>query len=105
MNKVTEKQAEFVLKAVARWLGPKMYEDGKPAPTGSEAAYKGWGPELHMAWDWPDKPTPTIILESGFAPDEWAVACCAAIQAKLDARKMKVMVEPYSSYALCMYPK
>lgn len=105
MSNVTEKQAQFVLHQVAAWLGSKMYDDNEPAPTGSSAAYKGWGPELVMAWDWPQEPTPTIILESGYAPDEWAVACCATIQAKLDAGNIPVMVEPFTGYALCMYPK
>ena len=104
MSKVTEKQAEFVLREVARWLGRKMYEDGKPAPTGQDAAHKGLGPQLNMTWDWPGQPTPTVILESGFAPDEWAVACAQHIQQKIDARRMKIYVEPYSSYALSIYP-
>ena len=103
MKKVSQKQAEFVLQEVAKWLGPKMYEDG-PAPTGPQAAYQGVGPELNMTWDWPGQPTPTVILESGYAPDEWAVACASEIQAKLDARGMKIYVEPYSSFALSIYP-
>jgi len=104
MSKVSEKQAEFVLREVAKWLGTKMYEDGQSAPTGSKAAYQGMGPELNMSWDWPDEPTPTVILESEFAPPAWAVACAYAIQKKIDAKRMKIYVEPYSSYALSIYP-
>jgi hypothetical protein len=104
MSKVTEKQAEFVLQEVAKWLGKKMYENGEPAPTGKDAAYKGVGPELNMSWDWPGKPTPTVILESGYAPDEWAVACAYEIQQKIDAKRMKIYVEPYFSFALSIYP-
>lgn len=130
MSKVTKKQAEFVLKEVAAWLGKKGMGEGScpegrqlgkyfthvddgsmcfdckfgPAPTGKDAAYKGVGPELNMSWDWPGKPTPTVILESGYAPDEWAVACAYEIQQKIDAKRMKIYVEPYFSFALSIYP-
>lgn len=129
MKKVTQKQADFVLKEVAKWLGdkgmgePKCPErrtlgrymthedDGSmcldctfgPAPTGPEAAYKGIGPELRMDWDYPGTPTPTVILESGYAPEDWAIRCCYDVQKALDAKEIPVMVEPYFSFALSMY--
>jgi hypothetical protein len=102
--KVSQKQAEFVLKEVAAWMGKKgMTEDGSPAPTGSEAAYSGYGPELNMAWDWPGQPTPTVILESGYAPEEWAIACAYEIQQKINEKGYPIMVEPYTSFALSIY--
>ena len=130
MKKVTAKQAEFVLDEVAKWLGKKgmgvpkckaghelnwifeHVDDGEfcgeiefgPAPTGSAAAYSGEGPELNMEWDWPGQPTPTVILESGYAPEEWAVSCSFAIQDAINAKGYPISVEPYSSYALSIYP-
>ena len=100
-TKVTKTQATQVLKAVATWLGTKGYgtAPGKPAPTGAEAALRGLGPQLVMDWDWPGSPTPAIILEGG--PYDWAVACCAAVQAAVPG----VYVEPYSGWALCVYPE
>ena len=128
--KVTKKQAEIVLEEVAAWLGQRGLGEARcqngreldwifrhtddetpcdeivslPAPTGPDAAYRGLGPELRFDWDWPDTPTPTVILESGFAPDEWAVQCSFDVQRKLDARGVKVFVEPYTSFALSIYP-
>jgi len=128
MNKVTKKQAEAVLTAVAEWMGTKGYgtpicPDGKPlsgiagmqhpdgtwcegckfgpAPTGPNAAYRGEGPELRMDWDWAN--APSVILEGG--PDEWAIACSFAVQQAMDAKKVPVYVEPYASWALSIYPK
>lgn len=129
MSKVTTKQAEFVLHEVAKWLGQHglgqatckqgrdlthgvFHADDNtvcehfkigPAPTGPDAAYRGIGPELKMEWDYPSEPTPTVILESGYAPEEWAIACCHEVQKALDAKKMPVMVEPYFSFALSIY--
>lgn len=127
---VSEEQATAVLHAVAAWMGKRGYgtlthTDGTPcaddehfgscawhgdgghehvvgpAPTGEQAAYRGRGPMLHMTWDWPGEPTPTVILEGG--PDDWAVACCGQVQADLIRQGVHVFVEPYASYALCCY--
>lgn len=127
-KQVTEKQAKSVLAAVAAWLATKGYgtpicphkgqelhatkwyahTDGTdcegqtygPAPTGPEAARMGEGPMLLMEWDWPSSgPTPSIILEGG--PEDWAMDCCFAVQEKIGK---SLFVEPYSSYALCIYP-
>lgn len=125
MPKVTEKQATFVLNAVAEWLGKKglgtpicpegrpldkyaQHDDGTPcsdcslgpAPTGPDAAYRGEGPELKMYWDWAE--APTVLLEGG--PYEWAITCCGYVQSALDAKGLKVYVEPYAGYALSIYP-
>jgi len=89
-SKVTKSRAEKALREVARQLGN--------VPTGREAAQYGDGPELVMDWDWPGEPTPTILLESSsFA--EWVF--------EIDTRalaKFGIFAEPYSSYALCLYP-
>ena len=129
MKKVTQKQAEFVLQEVAKWLGTKgmgepICPEGKelgryiehvednspcldctfgPAPTGPEAAYNGIGPELNMEWAYPGDPTPSVILESGYAPDDWAIRCSYEVQQALDAKNIPVMVEPYFSFVLSMY--
>jgi hypothetical protein len=102
-RKVTKRQQQKALAAVAEWLGPQMGYKGS-APTGDDAAYRGYGPALNPAWDWPSAgPTPTIILESGYAPDDWAVVASYELVAQFD--RIGVFAEPYSSYALCLYPK
>ena len=127
-TKVTQKQAEAVLAAAAEWLGKKglgtlICPDGRdldivgdhkddgsecpnlkvgPAPTGKDAAYRALGPDLVLDWDWPGEPTPTILLEGG--PGEWAYDSSPAIQRALDAKGIKVYVEPFACYALCIYP-
>jgi hypothetical protein len=73
-----------------------------PAPTGEGAAHHGLGPMLHMTWDWPGEPTPTVILEGG--PDDWGVACSFAVQRAMDEAGVPVFVEPWSGWALCVYP-
>lgn len=97
MKKVTKAQAEKALREVARQLSAQRA--GLPVPTGRDAAYHGIGPELRMEWDWPGKPTPTILLESSEF-DEWAM--------EIDTVKVGtvagVFAEPYASYALCLYP-
>lgn len=125
---VTKRQAEAVLVEVAKWIGKKGYgvpicpegravdydflrhtDDGSdcenftcgPAPTGPEAASKAIGPDLRMDWDWPGRPTPTVLLEGG--PEEWAINCSYAVQQAMDAAGVPVFVEPYASYALCIY--
>lgn len=128
MSTVTEAQAEGVLALVAEWLGRKGYgtpvcphgqelQDGRfwlhqdgtdcedqgtgPAPTGVEAAHNGAGPMLLMDWDWPGGPTPTVLLEGG--PYDWAIEVGEAIRDRCDA--IGVWCEPYSGWALCVYPK
>lgn len=127
---VTQKRAEKVLAFVAEWMGTKgmgtcicpegreltyglSHTDDKtpcfewtigPVPTGPDAAYRGAGPELRMDWEgmYANKPTPTILLEGG--PEEWAINCSFAVQAKIDAAGLPLFVEPYTSYALSIYP-
>ncbi len=96
--KVTAVQARKALAAVAKEL-ERRYRTGGPVPTGRDAAYHGNGPELNMTWDWPGEPTPTILLESSMFED-WAVA----IDTAAVGRAAGVFAEPYSGYALCLYP-
>lgn len=124
MTKVTEKQATAVLNEVAAWMGKNGYgtlicpegrtldyvgrhaddksdcDDVKvgPAPTGPDAAYNGTGPMLNMDFDG----GPAIILEGG--PDEWAIRASYAVQKAMDAKGVKVFVEPYYSFVLSIYP-
>ncbi len=97
MKKVTKAQAEKALREVARQLSAKR--GGYPVPTGPDAAYHGDGPELRMDWNWSGTPTPTILLESS-AFSEWTF--------EIDTVKVGavagVFAEPYSSYALSLYP-
>lgn len=125
---VSRSTAETVLDLVAEWLGQHgcgtpVCPDGRdlnwvvshtddgtscldftvgPAPTGEEAANRGLGPVLRMDWDWPGSPTPSVILEGG--PYDWAVECSFDIQRSLDERGIAAYVEPYSGWALCIYP-
>lgn len=126
---VSKRNADIVLRLVAEWMGKRGYAesytcpdglnldpdflthpDGSPcdnaiagpAPTGRDAAYVGMGPELRMDWDWPGRPTPSVILEGG--PEEWAIVCCSWVQDRLYERKIPVFVEPYFSFVLCLYP-
>jgi hypothetical protein len=129
-QKVTQKQAEAVLTAVAEWLGKKGYgdfackegrelnyvvnhvDDGTPcdnyktlpAPTGRDAAYRGLGPELRMDFEpwWPGSKHPAVILEGG--PDEWAIVACYEVQQALDKKGVKVFVEPATSFILGVFP-
>lgn len=97
MKKVTKAQAEKALAEVARQLSAR--NGGIPVPTGEHAAYVGDGPVLDMGWTWPGQPTPTILLESSLFSD-WAV--------EIDSSKVSavagVFAEPWSGYALCLYP-
>lgn len=100
MGDLTAATQKKALQIVAEWLGPRMGHDG-PAPTGSDAAYNAEGPMLSAEWDWPeDGPTPTILLEGG--PHDWAIDAAWECQARMDA--IGVFCEPYSGYALCLYP-
>lgn len=109
MSTVTTADAEKALALVAEWIGKRGYgvelPDGTigPAPTGPEAAYKGDGPQLVMDWDWGiSGPNPTILLEGG--PYDWALDSCPWVQKQLDKAGVKVFVEPYSGWALSLYP-
>jgi hypothetical protein len=127
-RKVTKAQATKVLDAVAAYLGPKglgeavcpdglpvdwllNHPDGTPcdnptftpAPTGEDAAYKGMGPMLDMAWaSWTGPERPTILLEGG--PYDWPIEGCYEIQQALTAAGVDVFVEPINGYALGIYP-
>lgn len=73
-----------------------------PALTGPEAAYRGEGPELNMAWDWPSGgPTPTIIMEGG--PYDWAVTVSLNTETVAKFKAAGVYAEAYSGWALCLY--
>ena len=130
IEKVTQKQAEAVLREVAVWLGRKGYgdfecnegrelnyvvnhvDDGTPcdrtqcgpAPTGRDAAYRGLGPELRMDFEpyWSNETYPAIILEGG--PYDWSVACSYEVQQALNAKGVKVFVEPATGWALGIFP-
>lgn len=102
-KKVTKAQAEFVLREVAKWLGPRMGYEGS-APTGHDAAYCGEGPELRREWDWVHGSADAILLEGG--PYDWAVECCWEVQQAVDASKThrgQLFLEPYAGWALCIY--
>ena len=132
MSQVTTKQAEAVLQEVAVWLGKKglgqfTCNEGReldyvvshtddstpcddytvgPAPTGRDAAYRAEGPELRMDfqpfWEGGSGEYPAIILEGG--PDEWSIGCSYEVQQALDAKGVKVFVEPATSWALGIFP-
>lgn len=96
---LSSKQQKAALNIIAAWMGPKMGYPGS-APTGREAAYKGIGPELVPDWDWSGTPTPTILLEGG--PHDWAIIASGEVCAQMDA--IGVFCEPYSGWALSLYP-
>lgn len=130
MSKVTQKQAEAVLQEVAVWLGKKglgtfTCNEGRaldyvvrhtddetpcdnytvgPAPTGRDAAYRGEGPELRLDFEpwWGGAAHPAIILEGG--PHDWTIACSYEVQQALDAKGIKVFVEPATGWALGLFP-
>lgn len=95
-KRVTKREAEAVLAAVK-----------KAFRTWIEAGYEP--PTLRMDWDWSGEPTPTILWEGG--PFEWTTLFphggrdeefgFTIEPAKLPA---DVWTEPYSSYALSIYP-
>lgn len=100
-RKLTQKQMDTALAAVAAYLGPRMGYDG-PTPTGQRASHNGEGPQLIEDWDWPGNPTPSILLEGG--PYDWALDVTTD---PTFARKMQtagVFAEPYAGWALCLYP-
>lgn len=97
---LSEKVQDQALALVAAWLGPQMGYEG-PAPTGREAANTGQGPQLIRDWDWPSAgETPSIILEGG--PYDWAIEAGAQLLAAMN--ELGIHCEPYSGYALCLYP-
>lgn len=91
---------QAALDVIARWMGPLLGCDG-PAPTGREAAYRGAGPMLNVAWEWPGRPTPTILLEGG--PYDWAIDASFDEQVIAEMRGLGLWCEPYAGYALCLY--
>lgn len=97
---LTHTQQDKALTIVAAWLGPYLGHVG-PAPTGRYAADHGLGPVLVRDWDWPTTPTPTVILEGG---DGWAAVIGGDPSVVAALATIGVFAEPYSSYALCLYP-
>lgn len=93
---VTREDAEAVLQAIVKQFHAEAYDD--------------LGPKLLMEWDWPTGgPTPTIVWEEG--PYEWTML---AVHGGVDQEyggtvpaveiPATVFVEPYSGWALCLYP-
>ena len=99
--KLTDKQLDWALHAAARWLAPRMgYEH--ETPVGEQAARNASGPMLIKDWDWPSSgATPTRILEGG--PEEWAYYLSADDAEITRFREHGIHMEPYASYALCLY--
>ena len=54
---------------------------------------------LRMDWAWSGSPTPTILTEGGCD----AIALAGTLQDRIDAARIPVWCEPYSSYALSLY--
>lgn len=97
---LSDKQLDWALHAAARWLAPGMgYEH--ETPVGEEAARNASGPMLIKDWDWPGKPTPTLILEGG--PTDWAIYLAADEEEIARFKEHGIFMEPYASYALCLY--
>lgn len=103
MKRVTKRQQEQALRAVAAWLGPRIHGGTGPAPTGRDAARHGSGPMLIPDWDWASEPTPTIILEGG--PHDWPIYIVQDETVRRTLDQIGVWAEPYSGYALCLYVK
>lgn len=92
---VTERQAEAVLRAVRKRFKPWI-------DAGDE------GPTLSMDWDWPHRPTPTILWEGG--PYQWALLDPGGDIEEEFGTKVPplelpagVRTEPYNGVALCIY--
>ena len=99
---LTTAQQDAALAIVAQWLGTAMGYDA-PAPTGPDAANTGQGPMLNREWDWPNSPTPTVLLEGG--PDAWAINVSHDETVRAQMREHGVYAEPWSGWALCLYPE
>lgn len=81
-KKVTKAQAEKVERIVRKHYGAES------------------GLVLVMDWDWPSSgPTPTLIWEGG--PHDWAIEMSELLH---DSEDCPLFVEPYSGWALCLYP-
>jgi hypothetical protein len=94
-KKLSVSKQDKALALVAGWLGPRMGYDG-PAPTGREEAYRAQGPMLEREWDG----RPAVILEGG--PYDWAIEAGSELADQFSA--IGVFAEPYSGWALCLYP-
>lgn len=95
---LTQRQQDRAARIVAAWLGPHLGYDG-PCPISREAANNATGVQLIRDWDWPSRPTPTLILEGG--PEDWAIVAAAELREQLG--KVGVFAEPYAAWALCLY--
>lgn len=97
---LTDWQQDAALQLVANWVGR---ENGTgPAPTGEAAYASARGPMLVREWDWGTEPRPTIIMEGNI--HEWAIWASADTLLVTALRACGVYAEPYSSWALCLYP-
>lgn len=85
LRKVSKAQAEEVLALVRA----HYRESGETCE----------GLSLNMRWDWCVSPTPTLLWEGG--PDCWATRMSIWLNLREGS---KVFAEPWSSYALCLYP-
>lgn len=90
---VSEKEAQAVLGLVTEWMH-KHY--GLEADSPSREFYT---PKLVQDFDWTSEPTPALVLELG---DDWAIYASAALRDQ--ARALGLFLEPYSAWALCVYP-
>ena len=109
--KVSERQAKRVLMLFADVLSERL---GTTIPTGEQAAYRGLGPELVMAWDWPRVPRPSILLSGGISDQIEAVfgdygigalGLVHEVQERADAENLGVFLESYSSFSVSIHPK
>ena len=104
--KLTETQQDVALLVIAAWLGPQIQDDGRPSPTGQQAAHRAMGPQLVRNWDgtWsPMRPTPTIILEGG--PEGWAYYAANDDTVLDQLSAIGIRPAAPAAYALCLHPK
>lgn len=99
-RRVSDEQQQAALTLVAEWLGRWLGHEG-PAPTGREAADHAAGPVLVPEWDFPEEPTPSIVLEG---PGNWAYEVAMDPQMVAKFAAIGVHAEAWASFGLCLYP-
>jgi hypothetical protein len=88
---VTQKRAMRAFQIVREWA---MRTQGY-----TEEELNGTDLALRMDWDWPSGgPTPSIIWEGG--PYDWAMDLSFDVSDAIAG----IWAEPYSGWALCLYP-